>query len=124
ILQYTSDSNIASSSSNITTLTKNKKTSVVTPYFIKKLDDNSLVTCIICKNSFSKKTATGILCKHLDTQHPGWSTIEIFALTQIVSTQIGSKALIALLKFLNATLELLSYETIKSIVHNSFISMR
>ncbi|CAG8816439.1 14633_t:CDS:1, partial [Racocetra persica] len=143
--------NIASSSSNITTLTKNKKTSVVTPYFTKKLDDDSLVTCIICKNSFSKKTATGTLRKHLDTQHPGWSTIEIFALTQTVSTQsltvdqktqfniilakwivsdtlpfsiVGSKALITLLKFLNATLELPSHETIKSIIHNSFISMR
>ncbi|CAG8738582.1 29448_t:CDS:2, partial [Racocetra persica] len=117
-------------SSNITTLTKNKKTYVVTPYFIKKLDDDSLVTCIICKNSFSKKIATGTLRKHLDTQHPGWNTIEIFAFTQMIVSDtlpfsiVGSKALITLLKFLNATLELLSRETIKSIVHNSFISMR
>ncbi|CAG8757042.1 15570_t:CDS:2, partial [Racocetra persica] len=106
---------------------------------------------LFAKIHLAKKTATGILCKHLDTQHPGWSTIEIFALTQTVSIQsltvnqkarfnillaewivsdtlpfliVGSKALITLLKFFNATLELLSRETIKSIVYNSFISMR
>ncbi|CAG8747479.1 25956_t:CDS:2, partial [Racocetra persica] len=116
-------------------------------------DINSPVICVICKNEFSKKTSTGTLRKHLDTQHPGWSTIELFALTQnnTVSVQtltvdqkarfntllaewivsdtlpfstVESKALIALLHFLNAALELPSRETIKSIVQNSFISMR
>ncbi|CAG8717180.1 5140_t:CDS:1, partial [Cetraspora pellucida] len=37
---------------------------------------------------------------------------------------VGSKALIILLKFLNATLELPSHKTIKLIIHNSFISLR
>ncbi|CAG8442210.1 8490_t:CDS:1 [Cetraspora pellucida] len=87
LLQDTSDSNIASSSTGVTSfslVTKNRKPSVVTPYFPKKnkTDINSPVICIICKNEFSKKTSTGILRKHLDTQHPGWSMIELFAFTQ------------------------------------------
>ncbi|CAG8840183.1 9086_t:CDS:2, partial [Racocetra persica] len=82
--------------------------------------------CVICKNEFSKKTSMGTLCKHLDTQHPGWSTIELFWIVSdtLPFSTVESKALIALLHFLNTTLELPSRETIKSIVQNSFISMR
>ncbi|CAG8523985.1 15814_t:CDS:2 [Cetraspora pellucida] len=126
VLQCISDSNIASSSSNITILIKNKKTSVVTPYFTKKPDDDSLVICIICKNSFSKKTAT-VSTQSLTVDQR--ARFNILLAEWIVSDTlpfsiVGSKALIALLKFLNVTLELPSRETIKSIVHNSFISMR
>ncbi|CAG8731120.1 7584_t:CDS:2 [Racocetra persica] len=138
--QDTSDSDTACSSANVTPLsvplsvnTKNKKPSLVTPYFIKKSNDDSVVACVICKNTFSKKTATGNLRKHLDSQHPGWNIIELFALTNTISAQslttdqkarfntllaewivsdtlpfstVKSKALIALLRYLNASLEL------------------
>ncbi|CAG8563835.1 35654_t:CDS:2 [Racocetra persica] len=134
LLQDTFDSNIASSSTGVTSfslVTRNRKPSVVTLYFPKKntTDINSPVICVICKNEFSKKTSTGTLCKHLDTQHPGGVRFNTLLAEWIVSdtllfSTVESKALIALLHFLNATLELLSRETIKSIIQNSFISMR
>ncbi|CAG8443158.1 14942_t:CDS:2 [Dentiscutata heterogama] len=94
LLQDMSDNNIASSSTGITSFSlvaRNRKPSIVTPYFTKKT-----------KNDVNSPIVSDTL---------PFSTIE-------------SKALIALLHFLNATLELPLHETIKLIVQNSFILMR
>ncbi|CAG8444104.1 14691_t:CDS:2 [Dentiscutata heterogama] len=57
-LQETSDNNIVSSSTDVAVISKNKKTSAVTPYFINKPGDNTTAICVICKNTYSKNTAT------------------------------------------------------------------
>ncbi|CAG8485353.1 4124_t:CDS:2 [Scutellospora calospora] len=76
-LQVTSNNNTKFTSANATSVfavkRKSKRISVVRLYFIKKIDDDEIVICIIYKNLFSKKTTIETLYKHLDAQHPSWN---------------------------------------------------
>ncbi|CAG8441427.1 4277_t:CDS:1 [Acaulospora morrowiae] len=150
---------ISSTSSTYSASTKKKpksKTSKVSPYFIQSTTNNNRVMCILCdhnqRKTYSKTTSTGILCKHLNSQHPGWNTnnelsnqyitISMQELTLTQKTQfnmlitewivsdtlpfsvITSKLLSTVFQYLNGTISLPSRETIKSNVHNAFDRMQ
>ncbi|CAG8843292.1 23545_t:CDS:2, partial [Gigaspora margarita] len=74
VKNVTTTSNSVNIASNVSVSRKSstRLPSLVRPFFSQKTIDNKSVLCSICKSKFSITTATGNLCKHLDSRHPGW----------------------------------------------------
>ncbi|CAG8765901.1 4405_t:CDS:1, partial [Cetraspora pellucida] len=55
------------------------------PYFKQKTVNDKEVICDFCKTLFSKTTATGFSCKHLNSQHSGWNTNKLESKQQLLT---------------------------------------